>query len=90
VAALVTIPVPRHKPEPPPPPPVVAPLEEAPAIEPDPGSVTIEQKSEDGDMPLQVERQVSIQQLLVKLNRIEKKLNEVQEDERAGKQQHTN
>lgn len=93
IVALVSIPVPRHKPPVPvevPAAPVPVPVE-MPAV-PEPGSASLPAKSEEGEMPLQVERpdkHVSIQQLLVKMNRIESKLNEVQEDERAG-QQHTN
>ena len=85
--ALVTIPVPRHKP----PAPVEVPASPVPVevpVVPQPGSVSQPAKSEEGEMPLQVDRQVSIQQLLVKMNRIERKINEVQKDADAGK--HTN
>lgn len=87
IVALVSIPVPRPKPPVPievPAPPVPVPVE-SPVVPAAP--ISQPAKSEEGEMPLQVERvesHVTIQQLLVKLNRIEKKLNEVQEDERAG------
>lgn len=88
--ALVTIPVPRHKP----PVPVEVPAQPAPVAPPVvvmPGSADVPAESEEGGVPLQVERkeeQVTIKQLLVKLNRIEKKINEAQDN--ADADRHTN